>query len=127
VPIVLSRAVRVVTTLILAELGVLVGVAGAFVHNVTVTLGGLALPAGLFAALGAVAGALVIARRVSAGRLGAAVTAATWLLTVLLLSIPRPEGDLVIADGVAGYTFLWGGAILAAVIVTLPTSVPGRT
>jgi uncharacterized membrane protein len=118
---VLSRAVRVVTILILAELGVLVGVMGAFVHSVRAELGGFAVPAGLFAALGGLVASLVVGRHAVTGRAGVIAVAAAWLLVVVVLSVQRAEGDLIIASNVVGYAFLWGGAILAAVVVTLPT------
>ena len=120
----LSRAVRVVTIVVLAELGVLVGLVGAFVHDTTAAVRGVSLPVGLLAALGAAVGSLLIARHAVPGRAGVLVAAGCWLVTAVVLSMPRPEGDLVIADGVAGYAFLWGGAILAAIVVTLPKSRP---
>jgi len=119
---VLSRAVRVVTLLLLIELGVLVGGVGAFVHNVRATVGGLDVPCGLVAALCGSVGLFVLARRVLASRVGVAAAGAAWLVTALLGSVKRPEGDLVIANTVVGYIYLWGGAILAAVAVTLPTA-----
>jgi len=71
-------------------------------------------------------------------RTGALVPAATWLTTVGALSMPRPEGDVIITGGAEGMLFLFGGAaaaLLAAVLTPttrswltgLPHDVPSRS
>jgi hypothetical protein len=49
------------------------------------------------------------------GKLGVAAPAVPWLVVVLVLSSSRPEGDLVVTGTTAGYVFIFGGAIAAAV------------
>ncbi|WP_244931909.1 hypothetical protein [Nocardioides sp. W7] len=44
-----------------------------------------------------------------------------WVATVGYLTVPRPEGDYVIADGAAGYVLLAAAmAFLVSGLVTLP-------
>ena len=55
-------------------------------------------------------------------RLGVAATAVPWLLVTVVLSTRRPEGDLVVTGTLAGYVYIFGGAIaaVAAVASTRP-------
>jgi Family of unknown function (DUF6113) len=43
-----------------------------------------------------------------------AVTFAPWMIIVIVLSMQRPEGDLVITGTTGGYLFMFGGAIAGA-------------
>jgi hypothetical protein len=44
-----------------------------------------------------------------------------WVAMIGYLSMPRPEGDFVIADGLAGYVLLAAAmAFLVSALVTLP-------
>jgi hypothetical protein len=50
---------------------------------------------------------------------------AGWMIAVLALIIPRPEGDYLIESDVAGYVLLGlAGVMLAIVSATLPGLVP---
>jgi hypothetical protein len=50
-------------------------------------------------------------------RLGIAATAVPWLVVTVLMSTRRPEGDLVVTGTLAGYVYIFGGAIAAVVAV----------
>lgn len=103
---------RVLGYLALGVLGALVGVAGALVQAGW-------FPGGLALAL-AGAGALFHGgSRLTRNRLGALVPAGGWLLTVILLTVPRPEGDFVFGAGVGAYVFLFGGMIIAMICASL--------
>ena len=104
--------------------GALAGVLGSFVHALP-TAG---LPGGLLCALALSCAVFVTARLAAGGRSGAAAAAAGWLGPVLLLSAPRPEGDLVVAGSGAGYTWLLGGTLLAGLAIGWPSgrARPGR-
>lgn len=52
-------------------------------------------------------------------KLGSLLPAVTWLIVVLLLSVRRVEGDLIVTGSMAGQLFLVGGSIAAAVAVGL--------
>ncbi|WP_067831281.1 DUF6113 family protein [Actinomadura kijaniata] len=93
-----------------ALLGVVVAVLGSFAQNWMVVA--LPIPA---AALALLNFALVRGAGWATGsRLGAFVPAAAWVVVTLVLSLKRPEGDLVIGGTVSGYVYIIGG-ILAAV------------
>jgi hypothetical protein len=53
---------------------------------------------------------------------------AGWVVALLLLSAPRPEGDLVVTGSLVGYAWLLGGLVVCAVGVGWPTATaaPGR-
>ncbi|HEY6746010.1 MAG TPA: hypothetical protein VI357_09855 [Mycobacteriales bacterium] len=65
----------------------------------------------------AMAGNIVLARR--AGRwtgsaAGAAVPPVLWLAVVIVLALPRAEGDLIVPGTLTGLVFLFAGAVSGA-------------
>jgi len=110
------RLARLLLHVVLVSLGVLVGALGSFVHAQVVA----GVPVGLLCAYALTAAALATAGLASRSRSGPAATAAGWLLALLLLSAPRPEGDLVVAGDLPGYAWSLGGLVLAAVAVAAP-------
>ncbi|MBX9363808.1 DUF6113 family protein [Streptomyces sp. WAC04114] len=97
-------------------LGALVGLAGALVQPGW-------FPGGLLLALAGEAGAVLGATRVLRGRAGGVSVAAGWMLSVVLLTASRPEGDFLFAAGSGSYLFLLGGIAVAVICATLA---PGR-
>ncbi|MFC6934192.1 DUF6113 family protein [Actinomadura yumaensis] len=60
-----------------------------------------------------------------AGRLGAAVPAVVWGVVVMVLSMQRPEGDLVVPGTAAGYVYIIGGLVAAVLAVSrVPSNRP---
>jgi hypothetical protein len=112
--------VAVPTYLGLTLLGAVVGVAGAFVHDLRAPVASLNLPAGLVLALVTGAALTVAGGLVTRTRVGAGLVAGPWVLTALPFAAERPEGDLVISGTPVGYGYLFGAALLAAITVTLP-------
>ncbi len=79
------------------------------------------------AALLAVAGNLLLGSagaRILQSRTGAAVPGVIWLVVALLLGSSRPEGDVVVTDGLRGLSFLLFGALAAAGAVARVGSPP---
>ena len=107
--------------LLLLVVGFLAGVLGSFVHAATL---GWA-PVGLMCAYGLTAAVLVSGRLAAGSRSGAAAAAAGWLAALLLLSAPRPEGDLVVAGDLLGYAWLVGGLVVASLVVAIPAMPSG--
>ena len=62
------------------------------------------------------------------GRLGAAVPAVLWSLVAFLMTLRRPEGDLIVSGSLAGYVFVAGGmlAAVAGVMLVPPARPPGE-
>ncbi len=53
------------------------------------------------------------------GRTGGVLApGAGWLVTVILLSDARPEGDFLFGAGLGTYVFLVGGIVLAVICAT---------
>lgn len=109
--------VRLVSYVVLAVLGMMTGVAGSLLQ-------GALFPGGLLLAL--VGGAAVFygGTLLTGTRLGAVVPAAGWLVTVVLLSSARPEGDFLFTNGIGPYAYLLGGAMAGVMCVTLPQMRP---
>jgi hypothetical protein len=105
--------VRIVAYVVLAVLGVTVGVAGGLLQDAW-------FPGGLLLALAGSAALFYGGTLLTGTRLGAAVPAAVWLLTVMLLSSARPEGDFLFANGIGPYVYLLGGAMAGVICATLP-------
>jgi Family of unknown function (DUF6113) len=104
----------------LVPVAVVAAVCACFVHPTTVSFAALRLPVGLVLALGGTAGVLAMGTLLSRTRWGSGAVVAAWLVTVVMLSLPRPEGDVVIAQDAVGLTFLGVGVVLAGVSVGLP-------
>lgn len=97
---------------LLAVLGVAVGIAGALVQDAW-------FPGGLLLALAGSAALFWGGTRLTGDRVGAVVPAGLWLVTVLLLSSARPEGDFLFANGLAPYAYLLGGSMAGVMCATL--------
>ncbi|MER6911496.1 DUF6113 family protein [Streptomyces sp. NPDC000594] len=119
-----ARAVRPATVaawLLLAVLGAAVGVAGSLVQ-------GAWFPGGLLLALLGTTGLFLGAGRALGGQLPVVAAAVGWLITVVLLSMGRPEGDGVLAAGIGSILYLIGGMVLAVMCATMARPAqPGDT
>jgi Family of unknown function (DUF6113) len=96
----------------LLVLGALVGVAGALAQ------GGL-FPGGLLLALLATAAVFIGGQRATGTQLGLGSAAAGWVISVILLSMGRPEGDGAFAAGVGPLVYLLGGMVIAVICATV--------
>ncbi|MEU7428854.1 MULTISPECIES: DUF6113 family protein [unclassified Streptomyces] len=93
-------------------LGALAGLAGALVQPAW-------FPGGLLLALAGAAGLFRGGAYATGGRGGAVAPAAGWIIAVILLTTPRPEGDFLFGAGGGSYLFLLGGMALAVICATL--------
>ncbi|MGW4896425.1 DUF6113 family protein [Kitasatospora sp. NPDC004240] len=109
-----SRTGRIVTYVLFFPLGIAVSVCGAFVQN-------LWAPVGLLLALAATAAVFYAGLRITGTRLGAGIPAAGWFLALLMVMVPRPEGDNVLWTNATSYAYLFAGSILGVICATLPT------
>lgn len=112
-----GTGLRIASYLVLGGLGAAVGAAGALVQDGW-------FPGGLLLALAGCTGLFVGGRTITGTRLGAVVPGAVWLVTVMLLSTSRPEGDFLFTAGVGPYVYLLGGMLAAMVCATAPPRSP---
>ncbi|KOU70153.1 membrane protein [Streptomyces sp. MMG1533] len=103
---------RAAALLGLLVLGALVGVAGTLVQSGW-------FPGGLLLGLAGEAGLCLGGARVTGSRAGAVAPAGGWMLSVILLTASRPEGDFMFAAGSGSYLFLLGGMAVAVICATL--------
>lgn len=92
------------------------GLLGSFVHPLRVA----GVPAGLLCGLALTVAAIATGGLVTSSRTGAAAAAVGWVVPVLVLSAPRPEGDLVVPGTALGYLWLLGGTLVAGATVAWP-------
>ncbi|MFD9031504.1 DUF6113 family protein [Streptomyces sp. NPDC059567] len=112
--------VRVVWYVFLLVLGALVGAAGSLAQTAW-------FPGGLILALLATAGVFYGGLRATDTQLGIVAPGVGWLVTIVLLSLGRPEGDGVFAGGAAEMIYLLGGmavAVMCATMARLPRPAP---
>jgi hypothetical protein len=103
------------------------GLLGSFVHAAT----SYGVPVGLLAALGLSLAVFATAGLATRSRGPVAGAVVGWATVVLLLTVRRPEGDLVVPGTVLGYAWLLGGTVIAGAAVSWPyastdLSPPGR-
>ncbi|WP_149826527.1 DUF6113 family protein [Streptomyces tailanensis] len=96
----------------LFALGAVVGVAGGLVQPAW-------FPGGLLLALLGAAGLFLGGARAMGSRSGAVAPALGWMISVVLLTSTRPEGDFMFAAGAGSYLFLLGGMAVAVMCATL--------
>ncbi|MCF3963932.1 DUF6113 family protein [Streptomyces fuscigenes] len=96
----------------LLVLGAVVGVAGAAVQ------GGF-FPGGLVLALLATAAVFLGGQRATGSQLGLGAAVAGWLVSVILLTMGRPEGDGAFAAGLGPLVYLLGGMVIAVICATV--------
>jgi hypothetical protein len=116
-PVPAERGARAGVYLLLAVLGVLAAVAGALVQDGW-------FPVGLLLALAGAVGLFWGGAKLCRTRVGAVAPAAGWVVTVLLLTAPRPEGDFVFGAGIGSYVFLYGGMLAAVMCATIALPAP---
>ncbi|GAA2890152.1 hypothetical protein GCM10010517_54430 [Streptosporangium fragile] len=114
-----DTAITTAVYAVLALLGLLMGVLGAFQHSWyirPVPVSALGCVALLFAATYGPG-------RAMRGRGAALAPAAGWTLVTMIWIAGRPEGDLVIANDLSGYVYLYGGlAALVAGVMLSPST-----
>ncbi|MGX1881065.1 DUF6113 family protein [Streptomyces sp. NPDC055287] len=101
---------------LLALLGAVTGAAGVLVHAAW-------FPGGLLLGLLAAAGVFYGGMYVTGTRSGVGASAAGWLVAIVLLTVSRPEGDLLIGGSSVSYAYMLGGmavAVICATILQLP-------
>lgn len=112
-----SRTARMGVYLLLLALGVLTAAAGALVQSAW-------LPGGLLLALAGAVGLFWGGAKLCRTRAGAAAPGVGWVVTVFLLTSPRPEGDFAFGAGIGSYVFLLGGVLAAVMCATIALPAP---
>ncbi|MFH9547495.1 DUF6113 family protein [Streptomyces sp. NBC_00377] len=108
----MPSAGRIVAYVGLLLLGALTGLAGALVQAGW-------FPGGLLLALVGAAGLFLGGARALGSRAGAVAPAAGWMISVILCTAGRPEGDFLFGAGGGSYLFLLGGMALAVICATI--------
>jgi hypothetical protein len=123
----MPRPRRLLAGAVAALGGLVAGLVGSFVHAATA----YGVPVGLLSGLGLSLAVFVTAGLTTRSRGSVTCAALGWASVVLLLSVRRPEGDLVVPGTGLGYAWLLGGMVVTAAAVSWPyastaPSPPGR-
>lgn len=111
---------RVVNTILLVLFGAVVGAVGTSAHQVSATLGGVAVPWGLGLAIAA-SGCLVVGvRLVTEGRLSTIAVAVGVVGAVALFSLKGPGGSVLIPDNLAGQVWVFAPVVIAVIVIAWP-------
>jgi hypothetical protein len=105
----------------MVAVGFLVGAGGSFLQARTVGFG-IRWPVGAVFALLVLGAVGLSAGLIARSRLGLGMVAAGWVISVLLFTAGRPEGDVVIAADLPGYLYLFGGVTALGVLSVVPFS-----
>ncbi len=112
--------------------GVVLGLVGAFLQAVTVSVGDLALPVGLVVMLAALFASLRMVIHLYGLRRAGVVVLVGWTLATLVLALPGPGGDVAIpgtSEGVGGIyalVYLLGGVVFGTACVNVPAQLRRR-
>ena len=79
-------------------------------------VGSVLLPVAVLVAVLSMAALPPLARRAGGTTLAAVAPLIVWVLVVLGLSLPRPEGDVLLPGGTGGQTAVSYGVVLAGVV-----------
>lgn len=111
---------RVLNTLLLVLLGAVVGAVGTSAHQVSATLGGVAVPWGLALAIAASGCLIVGVRLVTEGRLSTIAVAVGVVGAIALFSLKGPGGSVLIPDNVVGQVWVFAPVVIAAAAIAWP-------
>jgi hypothetical protein len=115
------RAHGLLVVLGLAAIGAVVGIVGAFVQAIYLSLGDVRLPIGAVVAVAVIAVAARAGAVFTHSRAGAIAVAIGWALPVLWMSaFPTSEGDVILASTTSALIFVYGGVLAATFAVVLP-------
>jgi MFS superfamily sulfate permease-like transporter len=108
----------------LALAGVALGIVGSFLHLARVELLGIRWPVGLVVLLMATLGAWWLSGRAVNRRAGVAASYAGWLVAVLVLAVPRAEGDAVFPNSPLSLIYLFAGVLGGGILLGAWTARP---
>ncbi len=120
-----ARTTRLLAIAASLFLGLLFGVLGTIVHQISVSVFGVFdLPVGLIVALPALALLLVGLRMSAPTRFAALAAAIGSICMVALLALPSPGGSVLIPDSALGLAWLIGSTLVAVVVLAWPRIKP---
>lgn len=109
-------AVRVLGCLLALAAGIAAGLLGSFTFLYTDG----SFPVGLFVVLPLNLAVFVTAGMALRSRTGAALAAAGWFVTALLVASVRPGGDVIVPNSVLGNVWLPVGMLVAGLSLAVP-------
>ncbi|MFB2584288.1 DUF6113 family protein [Herbiconiux liukaitaii] len=122
-----TRSTRILGYIVAVLLGLLFGILGTVVHQISFSLFGLFdVPIGLVLALAATAMLLVGLRLVVPSRLAAVFASVALVGIVSLFSLPSTGGSTLIAATPVGMVWVLGVTLVAVVVLAWPKPAPQK-
>lgn len=115
-----TRGVKAFSAVVGLVMGVLVGAMLTVIHQTSFSVGGVAVPIGVIAAVVVVALLLTGLRLVFGTRLVAGATAVGLLITVGLLSLESSGGSVLVPATTAGYAWTVAPTVIALLVLGWP-------
>jgi hypothetical protein len=112
---------RLLSYLLAVPAGAAAAVAGAFWQAATWR----GQPVGVIVVLAGTTAVVLFIGSLSGHRGAATVATFAWIATALWLSMPRPDGDVIVAAGWTGYSWLFGGMGLSLTATAISTASAG--
>jgi hypothetical protein len=103
---------RVAAGVLISLYSVGLAVVGAFL--VPLRIGTVPLPVSVLLAVVGNAGLTKLAVRQTGSIVWGVAQPVLWLLVIVVLSLPRPDGDVIVPGTVTGLVFLFAGAVAGA-------------
>ena len=105
-------ALRVAAGVLISLFSIGLAVVEAFL--VPLRIGTVPLPLSVLLAVVGNAGLTKLAVRQTGSIVWGVLQPVLWLLVIVVLSLPRPEGDLIVPGSLTGLVFLFAGAVAGA-------------
>ena len=105
-------ALRVAAGVLISLFSIGLAVVEAFL--VPLRIGTVPLPLSVLLAVAGNAGLTKLAVRQTGSIVWGVLQPVLWLLVIVVLSLPRPEGDLIVPGSLTGLVFLFAGAVAGA-------------
>ena len=114
------RRGHLLTYLVLTVGGLLLGLVGAGLSAVRITVAGVSIPWGLALVLTALGVGARSAAWLVGSRRGAASVTVGWMVPTLAFAALTPGGDVLLPDLPRTYVYLLGGVVVSTLASTLP-------
>lgn len=119
-PSVATPRLGVVTAVVLAFAGVVLGLFGGFLQAWTIPVLGWQAPVGLVLVLATLVAVIRALVHAFGTRRAALAFFVGWVVVSVLLALPTSAGDIVIASSPIALVYLFGGVVIGSMAANLP-------
>lgn len=107
--------------LLLFASGFVLGLFGAFISAIALSIGGIEIPVGLILMFATLFSSLRMVIHYFVLRRAGVVMLVGWLSATIMLALPGPGGDVAIPSNPIAMIYLFGGVIIGTACVNVPS------